>query len=230
MMTVHSKFNGCTFYVPDNERYQDCLLEVFNGPEGPYERVLAAFSMARLVGTKIVKHDIYTSLQLRALNLSLSSSRERDNKLLGRVLLVRKTVPIPLAFVASHEVRVDIFHNEQEITSDDAQEILRDLSLQVGQELPGFLELMMANSASVYYQSRDYLAPRKLILESAVLRFGIGYDEETGEPVPLWTGSGISPKTAHIMYGDEEIKDLRRFAEMVLPPSVYEREFGEEKA
>lgn len=223
-MTVHSKLNGCTFYVPSNRSYQDYLLEVFNGPEGPWERTLAAFSMCRLIGSKNVEHEIFQHKQRIALNLSSTSSKERDDGLMGRVLMIRKTIPIPLTFIISGQMSVDIFQNGKMILAEEAQEVLSGLSLATGKNLSDFLEVMMAKSNLVFWQARDYLAPRKLILEGLTMNFGIGCDDETGNPLPLWTGSGISPKTAVIMNGNEEMKNIQEFARLVLPDSVYKNE------
>jgi hypothetical protein len=223
MMTVYKRVNGCTFCIPENQLYQNYLLKVFNGPDGPWERALAAFSMCRLIGWRNVEHEIYQQKQLVALNLSSASFEERDS-LMGRVLLVRKTEPIPMTFIGTGQMDVEIFQNGEMILAEDAEVVLRDLSLKTGNDLSGFLEIIMAKTVMVHLQSRDYLAPRKMTLEALVLNFGIGHDEETGKPVPLWTGSGISPKTAIIMDGNEEMKDLQRFAELVLPESVYKKE------
>jgi len=205
------KINGCEYYYVDGPCQPPTFLKIY---QNPLHRLLTSYTMKGLVGST-AETEIVESNQGKILR-SYGIEPSYEHPYYGRSLIVEETKAIPIDFIVNGE-EIDFVVSQEVISREEAlRRIPQDDS-------SAFLEEIVAKAKAIHLKAQERFHEKKMSIESLKLNFGIR--SANGEPaVPLWVGEGITPRTAIIFAGEEQISDCTDFAVRIVHPRVLERE------
>jgi hypothetical protein len=203
------------------------LKQYVNG-DGNALRVLNAFS--KNLTWREIKNNIESNHQ-RGIAAFSCIPREDWPSYIGKILLVRRVDKLPFDCILSGEDAV--FYNKDDgfIKFNQAVGSLREWLLKNNQyqiENPAAFLLSTRKKALCASEIiTNFFESRKLRLLSFKMSLGIEFDDYQQEIIPIWRGEGVIPQTAKILENGQLIKDPKYLARIILPPSVFKKQIGE---
>lgn len=228
-LTLIGKDQLCHYYRNANrsKEVHNLILKDYVGEKGNALRELNVFSKSLV--WEILRNDIEESYQRRIVALS-EIPNEDQSLFLGRVLFIRSIDRLPFDCILSgHDA---VFSNGKMLKMGQTVNLLREWFLTHEQydiaSPAAFLFNIREKSLHVSEIMTEYFKERKLRLLYFKINLGIEIDECSNEAIPIWTGEGVIPQTANILQAGELIKDPKHLARIILPPSVFKKEIGED--
>lgn len=228
-LTLIGKDSFCCYYKNTNhlKAVENLILKEYVNGDGNALRILNIFS--KNLVWRILKNDIEESYDRRI--IALNGIPPEDQLLyVGRVLLIRKIDKLPIDCILSGD---DVmFSNGKMLNFRQAVNLLKEWLLIHEQykivSPAAFLLNLREKSLHVSEIMNEYFKSRNLRLLYFKINLGIEFDEDSEEIVPIWVGEGIIPQTAKILEAGELIQDSKYLARIILPPSVFKKQIGED--